>query len=300
MRRHNVKLDFTSNSILFDSLRSLRQCKYEPVPAYVQGVSSPLPATHYLEVESISAATFYEITKYLEVFAAFEEGAKQLPQHRPYDHRIRLREVTEPPFGALYSVSRDELTTLKDHLDTEVTSGRMDPSSSPAGTTVLFINKLGGRLRFCLNYRGVNEITIKDQYPLPLSKETFNQISAAKCYPKRNLRAAYNQIRIVCGGEWKRAFRTRNDLESHKDHVNQVLQVLTNNDLYCAPENCEFYVQDTKYLGLIIMTKGLEMDRKMVKKIRDWKAPRNVKNIQGYTEILLPITALIHDNTPFI
>jgi hypothetical protein len=73
-------------------------------------------------------------------------------------------------------------------------------------------------------------------------------------------------------------------------------------------------MQETKYFGLIITTKGLEMDPKKIEKIRDWKAPRNVKDIQvftgfanfylkfikGYTEILLPITALTYDKTPFI
>lgn len=105
-----------------------------------------------------------------------------------------------------------------------------------------------------------------------------------------------------------------NDLESYVDHVNQVLQALTDNDLYCPPEKCQFHVQEIKYLGLIITTKGLEMDPKKIKKIRDWKAPRNVKDIQGftgfanfyrrfikwYTEILLLITALTHDHTPFM
>lgn len=68
MRRHNVKLDFAANAILFDSPRCIHQCNDDPVPAYVQGISSPLPATHNLEIERVSAAVFHEITKNVDVF----------------------------------------------------------------------------------------------------------------------------------------------------------------------------------------------------------------------------------------
>jgi hypothetical protein len=73
-------------------------------------------------------------------------------------------------------MSRDELTTLRDQLDTEVTSGRMEPSTSSTGAPVLFVKKLGGGLLFCLDYLGVNEITIKDRYPLPLPRSVLYSI----------------------------------------------------------------------------------------------------------------------------
>lgn len=59
--------------------------------------------------------------------------------------------------------------TLTDHLD----RNWIRASASPGGAPVLFAKKPGGGLRFCVDYRALNSITIKDRYPLPLVKETL-------------------------------------------------------------------------------------------------------------------------------
>jgi hypothetical protein len=82
-------------------------------------------------------------------------------------------------------------------------------SSSPAAVPVLFVRKPGGGLWFCVDYRGLNRITRKDRYPLPLIYETLRNISQVKWYIKLDVIAAFYKIRIVKGQEWMTAFRTR-------------------------------------------------------------------------------------------
>ena len=69
--------------------------------------------------------------------------------------------------------------------------------------------KLGGGVRVCQDYRGLNNITIKNRYPLPLVRETLDALSKAKYYTKLDIIAAFNKLRIAEGDEWKTAFIIR-------------------------------------------------------------------------------------------
>ena len=71
---------------------------------------------------------------------------------------------------------------------------------------MLFVKKPGGGLRFCVDYRGLNKITRKDCYPLPLIQETLNSISKAKFFTKLDVIATFHKIRVEEGDEWKTAF----------------------------------------------------------------------------------------------
>jgi transposase InsO family protein len=152
----------------------------------------------------------YIPTEYHEFLPLFSEAlAKNLPPHRPYDHKIPLREGFTPPYGPLYSMSRTELQTLKDWLEENLSKGFIRASSSPAASPILFVKKTDGSLRLCVDYRGLNAGTIKNRYPLPLLQETLMRLSKAKYFTTLDIRGAYNLVRMAEGEEWKTAFRTR-------------------------------------------------------------------------------------------
>ncbi|KAI3122130.1 hypothetical protein CBS147326_8957 [Penicillium roqueforti] len=114
-----------------------------------------------------------------------------------------------PPYGPLYGMNREELLVLRKTLTDLLGRNFIRVSKSPAAVPVLLVRKLGGGIRFCVDYRGLNEITIKDRYPLPLIKETLRNMSQAKWFTKLDVIAAFHKIRIELGEEWKTAFRTR-------------------------------------------------------------------------------------------
>jgi transposase InsO family protein len=144
-----------------------------------------------------------------------KEEADKLPPHRglSVDHKIELEKKDgkeqEIPWGPLYSMSRQELLVLRKELTSHLDRGFIRVSNSAAAAPVLFVRKPGGGLRFCVDYRALNRITKKDRYPLPLIRETLDNIGKAKWFTKVDVVQAFHKIRIAEGEEWKTAFRTR-------------------------------------------------------------------------------------------
>jgi hypothetical protein len=106
-------------------------------------------------------------------------------------------------------MSETELKLLKDYIDDMLGKGFIRPSSSNAGAPVLFAKNPNGSLRLCVDYRGLNRITKKNRYPIPLINDLIDRLKDAQVYTKIDLRAGYNNIRIAPGHEYKTAFRTR-------------------------------------------------------------------------------------------
>jgi len=148
-----------------------------------------------------------EYHDYADVFS--KAKASELPPHCDYDLKIDLEEGTSPPLGTLYSLSPVELSALRTFIDENLKTGFIRPTASSHAAPVLFVKKKDGSLWLCVDFRGLNKITKKDRYPLPLISDLLDSPSHAKIYSKIDLRHAYHLIRIAMGDEWKTAFRTR-------------------------------------------------------------------------------------------
>ena len=97
----------------------------------------------------------------------------------------------------------------KKQLEELIEKGFIRPSSSPWGAPVLFDKKKDGSFRLCIDYRGLNQVTIKNKYPLPRIDELLDQLKGASWFSKIDLAAGYHQIPIAEGDVRKTAFRTR-------------------------------------------------------------------------------------------
>jgi hypothetical protein len=126
-----------------------------------------------------------------------EAEANKLPLHHLYDHHIPLNEESILPFGPIYSLSRTEQEALRKCLDKNLSKGFICISSSPAGAPILFIKKGNGSLFLCVDYRGLNEGTIKNCYPLPLLHETLLYLEKAKYFTKLDIHGVYNLVMIA-------------------------------------------------------------------------------------------------------
>ena len=136
-----------------------------------------------------------------EVFC--KARATCLSPHRPYDCTIDLKPGAAPPRGQIFSLSHPEREAMEKSESLAV--GIIRPSSSPAGAGFFFVGKNDGTLRPCIDYRGINQMTVRNCYPLPLM---FNLLQGASNFTKLDLRNAYHLVRIKEGDEWKTAFNT--------------------------------------------------------------------------------------------
>ena len=137
------------------------------------------------------------------------QKAGKLADHRPYDLKITLDEGTVPPFSPIYSLSQEELAALHKFIDENLATEFIRPSRSPCGAPVLFIWKKDGSLRLCVDFQGLNQISKKDCYLLPLISNLLDAPQKARVYTKIDLWHAYHLVCITAGDEWKIAFWTR-------------------------------------------------------------------------------------------
>ena len=127
--------------------------------------------------------------------------ADVLPLHQKYDHKITLEEGFTPLFGPIYSLSIPELKALKEWLDENLSKGFIRAYLLPAGAPILFVKISDRSLRLCVNYRGLNAGTIKNQYPLLLIRETLMRLSKAHYYTTLDVYSTYNLLKVVKGDE---------------------------------------------------------------------------------------------------
>ncbi|SJL03626.1 related to TY3B TY3B protein [Armillaria ostoyae] len=134
--------------------------------------------------------------------------SENLPEHKLYDLKINLKEGTSPPLGPIYSLLESELKALHEFIDDNLHSGFITPSHLPYGALVLFVKKKTSKLYLCVNFCGLNKISKKDCYSLPLISDLLNSTHSAHIYTKVDLQHAYHLVHIAKGDEWKTAFQT--------------------------------------------------------------------------------------------
>lgn len=291
-----------------------------------------------------------ELQEYEDVFS--ESKADKLPTFEHAQHAIET--TKDLPYGPLYNLSQTELEVLRKYLDDAIAKGWIRRSTSPAGAPVLFVPKKDNTLRLCVDYRGLNKVTIKNRHPLPLITETLDRLVGSKIFSKLDLRNAYHRVRIREGDEWKTTFRTRyghfeylvmpfgltnapatfqdyinramagitdvfcvvylddilifsDSLETHWQHVREVLARLRKFNLYAKLSKCEFATEKVEFLGFIVSILGVAMDESRVDTIRDWPVPKSFHDVQvflgsanfyrrfinRYSALAAPLTSLL-------
>ena len=138
----------------------------------------------------------------------FPDDLLRLPPDIEIDFQIELASGTEPISRAPYKMAPAELKELKVQMEEMVNKGFVRSSMSPWGAPVLFVKKKDGSMRLCIDYRELNKVTIRNQYPLPRIDDLFDQLQGAKVFFNIDLRSGYHQLRVPDEDVSKTAFRT--------------------------------------------------------------------------------------------
>jgi hypothetical protein len=109
---------------------------------------------------------------------------------------IELKPGTTPIYKTPFRMTTLELAELKEHIRELVKKGFIYPSSSPWGAPVIFVPKKDGTQRLCVDYRALNDVTVKNKYPLPRIDDLFNQLRGACVLSKIDLWSGYHQLKV--------------------------------------------------------------------------------------------------------
>jgi hypothetical protein len=139
----------------------------------------------------------------------FPDDLPSLPPNRAVEFSIELKPGTAPISRRAYQMPPKELAELKIQLQELLDKGYVRPSSSPWGCPAIFVKKKDHTLRLCVDYRPLNEVSIKNKYPLPCIDLLFDQLTGAKVFSKIDLRSGYHQIKICPEDIPNTAFTTR-------------------------------------------------------------------------------------------
>jgi hypothetical protein len=149
-------------------------------------------ACHHLSVDDNESNPIEAIMIVSEFPDVFPEELPGMPPERRVKFAIELIPGTTPISKRAYRVSGPELVELKKQIDELLEKGYIRPSTSPWAAPVLFVEKKDGTKKMCIDYRALNEVTIKNKYPLPRIEDLFDQLRVASVFSKIDLRSGYH------------------------------------------------------------------------------------------------------------
>jgi len=137
--------------------------------------------------------------KWRKVFGKVE--SERMPMRKVWDHAIDLKETFKLRKGKIYPLSKNEREEVQNFVEDQLRKGYIRPSKSPQTSPVFFVGKKDSCKRIVMDYRNLNDQTIKNNYLLPLITELIDNMGSKKVFTKMDLRWGFNNIRIKEGDE---------------------------------------------------------------------------------------------------
>lgn len=163
-----------------------------------------ISASEVQSKEDIPAAISSVIQQFSNVFVE----PTTLPPRRNHDHHILLKANANPVSIRPYRYRFFQKNEIEKQVNDMLHNGLIQPSHSPFSSLVLLVKKKDRSWRFCINYRELNNMTIKDKFSIPLADDLMDELCGSSIYSKVDLKSGYHQIRMGEGDIYKTAFRT--------------------------------------------------------------------------------------------
>ncbi|CAM8880125.1 unnamed protein product [Rhodiola kirilowii] len=138
----------------------------------------------------------------------FEEPTDLPPSRQGFNHHIPLLAGAIPVNQRPYRYSTLQKTVIEKLVQEMLSKGLIQYSSSPYASPVVLVKKKDGSWRLCVDYRGLNQQTVKDKYPIPLLEDLLDELGGSRYFSKLDLRAGFHQILMAPQDIYKTAFKT--------------------------------------------------------------------------------------------
>jgi len=134
--------------------------------------------------------------------------SERIPTRKVWDHAIDLKEMFKLWKGRIYLLFKNEREEVQNFVEDQLRKGYIRLSKSPQTSPVFFVGKKDRSKWIVINYRNLNDQTVKNNYPLPLITELISNMDSKKVFTKMDLRWGFNNMRIKEGDKWKGVFTT--------------------------------------------------------------------------------------------
>jgi hypothetical protein len=162
-----------------------------------------------VKVNQLNASQGSEVPVVNEFPDVFPKELPGMPPDCDIEFVIKLKPGTSHIYKTPYRMATPELAKLNEHIKQLLKKEFIHHSSSPWGAPMIFVLKKNGTQRLCVNYHALNEVTVKNKYPLPKIDDLFNQLHGACVFSKINLRSGYHRLKIRECGILKTTFVSR-------------------------------------------------------------------------------------------
>ena len=199
LEKVNPKIDWAASTLTFAHTRSIRIIGRKEFEREVKGAEVFLFVIKEENHDSVPTTTDPEMAKILNEYSAVfpsELPNRLLPSRYGIDHAIDLIPNAKIPQRNPYRLSYAENLELQRQVADLLEKGLISPSNSPFASPVLFVRKKDGALRMCIDYRALNDVTVKDCFPLPHIGDLLDHLSKARYFSKMDLRSGYNQVLV--------------------------------------------------------------------------------------------------------
>ncbi|CAM2704951.1 unnamed protein product [Rotaria socialis] len=210
-----------------------------------------------------------------------------------------------------YRVSPQHQQIISRHINEILIDGIIELASGPYTAPVTLQSKKDGSLRFCVDFRQLNSVTVRDVYPIPRIDDTLDQLQATKYFTSLDLKSGFWQIELDDESRPKTAFVTHTGLFQFKVmpvglpnapatfqrlmdlvlggptwscalHLNSVLERIQSSGLTLHISKCQFCKTKLKYLCHVVSQSGIEPDPDKVHAVRDYPVPTRIKDVRAF------------------
>ena len=266
----------------------------------------------------------------------------KIPDHtaaKGFQCHLNIHPDAHPSFCKQYRLTPMEKEDLLTQVEAFIAKGWIEPSISPWSSSVLFIPKPNGKLRFCVDYRRLNAVTVGDQGPVPLTGELLDSLGGSVYFSALDLASGYYQLGMHPDSrpytafptpyglyQWKvmpmglktapaifqRAMNTilhthikagrclvylddiiikSKSLQDHAQHLDLILNSLSEHSLFCQLPKCTWAQKELKYLGHIVTGDGVKPDPSKVSALDHWEPPvQHAKDLAASSSIAVQKT----------
>jgi hypothetical protein len=190
LSKYKILIDCTKKSV------KLTTPEGKEIEFIIEPAVTAKGVANHVKVNQLDACQGSEVPMVNEFPNVFPEELPGVPPERDIEFVIELKPGTAPIYKTPYRMATPELAELKEHIKELLEKGFIHPNSSPWGAPVIFVLKNDGTQRLCVDYRALNEVTVKNKYPHTRIDDLFDQLHGACVFSNINLRSGYHQLKI--------------------------------------------------------------------------------------------------------